>query len=89
MGAGSDAFNEQTESWVKDQLLNGVDYYRRYRDLSYIGVAVWYLISILDANVDASLSDYEVSEDLSVIVEPAPIQTAFGPAIGVGVKVTF
>lgn len=86
---GSDLFNAQTESWVKDQLLNGVDYYRRYRDLSYIGVAVWYLITILDANVDASLYDYEVGEDLSIIVEPAPIPTAYGSTIGLGIRVTF
>lgn len=86
---GSDSFSESTEAWVKDQLINGVDYYRRYRDLSYIGVAVWYLITILDANVDASLSDYEVGEDLNVVLEPAPIQTAYGPTIGVGLKVTF
>lgn len=86
---GSDSFNPATESWVKDQLLNGVDYYRRYRDLSYIGVAVWYLITILDANVDANLSDYEVGEDLSIVVEPTPIPTAFGKSVGVGVRITF
>ena len=85
----SDLFNPSTESWVKDQLLNGVDYYRRYRDLSYIGVAVWYLITILDANVDANLYDYEVGEDLSIVVEPGPIQTAYGPTMGIGLKVTF
>ncbi len=86
---GSDDFNAATESWVKDQLLNGVDYYRRYRDLSYIGVAVWYLITILDANVDANLYDYEVGEDLSIVVEPTPISMAYGMTIGVGVRVTF
>lgn len=86
---GSDNFNAATESWVKDQLLNGVDYYRRYRDLSYIGVAVWYLITILDANVDANLYDYEVGEDLRIVVEPTPISMAYGKTIGVGVRVTF
>ena len=39
----------------KDAMLRMVDYYKRYRDLSYIGIAGWYLFSILDANVDASL----------------------------------
>jgi hypothetical protein len=86
---GSDSFNPATESWVKDQLLNGVDYYRRYRDLSYIGVAVWYLITILDANVDANLYDYEVGEDLSIVVEPTPVPMAFGKTLGVGVRITF
>ena len=42
-------------SYYEDGLLRMVDYYKRYRDLSYIGIGAWYLISILDANVDASL----------------------------------
>lgn len=86
---GSSSFNPSTEDWVKTQLINGVDYYRRYRDLSYVGVAVWYLITILDANVDAHLSDYDVSENLNVAVEPTPIQTGYGPVMGMGVKITF
>lgn len=85
----SSSFNPQTEDWVKTQLINGVDYYRRYRDLSYVGVALWYLITILDANVDANLADYDISEDLSVTVEPVPIGTLYGSTIGVGVRVTF
>ena len=86
---GSDSFNPQTEAWLKDQLLNGVDYYRRYRDLSYIGVAVWYLITILDANVDANLHDYDIGENLTLEVEAVPIPTAYGNSLGVGVKITF
>jgi hypothetical protein len=86
---GSSSFNASTEDWVKTQLINGVDYYRRYRDLSYVGVAVWYLITILDANVDAHLSDYDVSENLNIALEPTPLQTAYGPVMGMGVKITF
>jgi len=43
-----------------------VDYYKRYRDLSYIGIAGWYLVSILDANVDASLFNYDISNNLNL-----------------------
>lgn len=86
---GDDSFNAQTEAWVKDQLINGVDYFRRYRDLSYVGVALWYLITILDANVDAHLADYDVSEDLSIAIRPMPIPTMYGSTIGVGVNITF
>ncbi|HNT93005.1 MAG TPA: DUF5683 domain-containing protein, partial [Bacteroidales bacterium] len=50
--------NPSTTSWVNTTLLNGVDYYRKYRDLSYIGIAAWYLLTIIDAHVDASLFDY-------------------------------
>ena len=47
-----------------------VDYYKRYRDLSYIGIAAWYLISILDANVDASLFNYDISDNLDITFVP-------------------
>lgn len=65
-----ETFNPSTASWVKDRLLAGVDYYKRYRDLSYIGIAAWYLISVLDANVDASLFNYEISNDLEMQISP-------------------
>jgi hypothetical protein len=61
--------NAQT---IKDGLLRQVDYYRKYRDLSYIGIAAWYIVSILDANVDASLSDYDISDNINLTLVPAP-----------------
>jgi hypothetical protein len=63
-----------------------VDYYRKYRDLSYIGVAAWYLVTILDANVDASLFHYDISDDLDVEIGPA--QMPLGGQVGPGVKLT-
>lgn len=47
------------------------DMYRRQRDLSifcFIGV---YVLSIIDAYVDAELSDFDITEDISLRVEPA------------------
>ena len=46
------------------------DAYRRQRDLSifcFIGV---YLLSVIDAYVDAELSDFDITKDLSLKVEP-------------------
>lgn len=83
------SFDPQTEEWVKTQLINGVDYYRRFRDLSYVGVAVWYLITILDANVDAHMVDYDVSEDLSIAIRPVLVPVVYGYTVGVGVNIIF
>lgn len=77
--------NPSTAGWVRTQLSNGVDYYRRYRDLSYIGIVAWYLVSIIDANVDASLFDYDISDDLNATVAPV-ILSATGLSPGVTVK---
>ncbi len=65
-----ETYNPSTASWVEDGLLSAVDAYKKYRDLSYIGVAAWYLISVLDANVDASLFNYDISNNLNLAVEP-------------------
>jgi len=86
---GADNYNPQTHSWVKDQMLNAISYYRRYRDLSYIGVGLWYILSILDANVDAIMSDYDISPELSLSVKPVSLSTVNGPTMGIGVEITF
>lgn len=51
------------------------DFYRRYRDLSafcFVGV---YLLSVIDAYVDAQLSEFDITPDLSMSVEPAVMST--------------
>jgi hypothetical protein len=79
-------------SYYKDGMLRMVDFYKRYRDLSYIGIAGWYLISILDANVDASLFNYDISPNLDIAIFPVmmPLPGGFtGAGINVGLKITF
>lgn len=71
------------------------DYYRRYRDLSafcFVGV---YLLSVIDAYVDAQLSVFDISPDLSMSVEPAVLSSPGAPgggrraAYGVGCSLRF
>ena len=45
--------------------------YHRYRDLSIIGCAALYILNIIDANVDANLFSFDVSDDLSLKIQPA------------------
>ncbi|MBS1764193.1 MAG: hypothetical protein JSS90_04400 [Bacteroidetes bacterium] len=62
------------------------NYYRRNRDLAYIGMGVTYILNIIDAAVDAHLFYFDVSDDLTLKAEPAvaPIHnTAFA-----GVRLT-
>jgi hypothetical protein len=87
-----DTYNPANASYYKDGMLRLVDYYKRYRDLSYIGIAAWYLISILDANVDASLFNYDVSNNLELSVAPSQIFLPggfVGAGINVGMRITF
>lgn len=62
------------ETWFKDVLKRRKDYYRRYRDLSIIGAVALYGLAIVDAYVDAQLFDFDISQDLSLRVEPIIIQ---------------
>lgn len=87
-----DDYKPSTASYYKDGMLRMVDYYKRYRDLSYIGIAAWYLISILDANVDASLFNYDISNNLDITLAPVQISLPggfIGTGVNVGLKVTF
>jgi hypothetical protein len=79
-------------SYYKDAILRMVDYYKRYRDLSYIGIAGWYLFSILDANVDASLFNYDISNNLDITFVPMQMTLPggfVGAGLSVGLKVNF
>lgn len=49
------------------------DFYRRYRDLSIFCLIGVYALSVIDAYVDASLSEFDISKDLSMKVEPTII----------------
>jgi hypothetical protein len=59
-------------------LRNHRDNLRRNRDLALFGLGLWYGLSILDAYVAAHLVDFDVGEDLTVSLRPAPggLQTA-------------
>ena len=50
------------------------DYYRKYRDLSIFAFIGVYLISVVDAYIDAQLSTFDISKDLSLHLEPAVFQ---------------
>jgi molybdopterin/thiamine biosynthesis adenylyltransferase len=47
------------------------DKYRRWRDLSFFVMVGVYAVSVIDAYVDAELSDFDISKDLSMKVRPA------------------
>ena len=49
------------------------DRYRRWRDLSFFVMLGVYALSVIDAYVDAPLSTFDISDDLSLQVQPAII----------------
>lgn len=75
-------------------LKNLRDSYRRNRDLSIILTAAVYAFQAVDAHVDAHLKDFDVSDDLTVKLEPMfDYQYSYvaggNPIFGVNLNLTF
>ena len=62
---------------ITETLRKRKDTYRRYRDLSIFAFIGVYLISVIDAYVDAELSNFDITPDLSMRVEPAVINSQY------------
>ena len=65
--------NQSTFTYFSAQFKSGKDYFRRNRDLTIIGIAALHVLSIIDASVDANLFDFDISDDLSMRIEPVPV----------------
>ena len=64
---------QYNEEQLKNTLKRRKDSFRRFRDLSIFAFIGVYLISIIDAYVDAELSNFDISPDLSMKLEPTVI----------------
>lgn len=62
--------------YSKESLITLRDYYRRNMELSWIIMALWYGLNIIDASVDAHFFEYDIGDDLTLKVEPM-IKTNF------------
>ncbi len=58
------------QDYNEDFLQSSIDFYRRNRDYSIMGLAVLYAANIIDATVDAYMMNYSINQDLSLHVAP-------------------
>ena len=71
------------------------DRYRRWRDLSFFVMVGVYALSVIDAYVDAELSVFDISKDLSLKVEPTLMRDPLGgnplktSTLGVNCSISF
>lgn len=83
--------NNLDEAWLKNILKSRKDYFRRNRDLCIIAMIGVYLITMVDAYVDASLSHFDISPELSLDWAPAIFKDArdVRPSIGLQWALSF
>ena len=85
----------ENEERYKELFKKRKDYYRRYRDLSFFVLVGVYALSVIDAYVDASLSEFDISKDLSMSISPTIINSQTernpfkGSALGLQCCITF
>ncbi|WP_077195430.1 DUF5683 domain-containing protein [Prevotella ihumii] len=89
---------EANKDYYKNVFKKRKDKFRRWRDLSIFATVAVYALSVIDAYVDASLSDFDISDDLSLHIQPTVISdnsfaTERNPfkssAIGIGCSLNF
>lgn len=79
------------KTWLTNLLRSRKNFYRRNRDLCVICMVGVYLIAMVDAYVDASLSHFDVTPELSIDVSPAVFRDGRGskPSFGLLWALTF
>jgi hypothetical protein len=77
------------KTWLTSILKSRKDFYRRNRDLCIICMVGVYFLAMVDAYVDASLSHFDISPDLSMDVTPTLIPDARSRYPGVGLSWAF
>lgn len=81
-GSVVDPLDGQTLS--ESYLLGELEVYRKQQEWAIIGITAVYVIQIVEAAVDAHLSSFDVSEDLSLRIGPSSVfaHNTIHPGIG-------
>jgi len=73
--------------YTTDNLISLKNQAKKYRDMCFIGMGIFYVLNIIDANVDAHLKKFDVSDDLSLSIAPKTFYCLQGPGnAGAGIS---
>ncbi len=75
--------------YSSEELLSAREYYRRNLEVTCLLTALWYVLNILDATVDAHLYTYNISKDLSLKIDPALLPAPGTTGMGSGLRLSF
>ncbi|MDO4320230.1 MAG: DUF5683 domain-containing protein [Bacteroidales bacterium] len=77
------------KKWLTNLLQSRKNFYRRNRDLCIICMVGVYFLAMIDAYVDASLSHFDISPDLSMDIAPALMRDGRNPHPSIGLVWAF
>lgn len=89
------SINDANKERYKTLFKKRKDRYRRWRDMSFFVLVGVYALSVVDAYVDAELSVFDISKDLSLRIEPTVLynHTSKNPlnssAVGLQCSISF
>lgn len=81
--------NEYVHRYSQQQLMLGKNHYRRNLEIGYIVGGAFYILNIIDAAVDAHLFNYDVSDNLSLNIEPIMLRDPIANRHVTGLGLTF
>ncbi len=82
-------YKELANRYTLEELLSAREYYRRNLEISCLISAVWYVLNIVDAAVDAHLYTYNISDKLALKLEPVVEPTGYARRTATGLKISF
>ena len=84
---------EQNKEYLTEVFKKRKDRYRRWRDLSIFAFIGVYVVSVIDAYVDAQLASFDISEDLNLTLQPEMRPSGIGGSTtgfyGLNCNITF
>jgi len=74
--------------YTSNELASAREYYRRNLEITCLVSALWYILNILDATVDAHLYTFNINKTLSMKIEPSVITPVASGNMGGGIKLS-
>jgi hypothetical protein len=81
-------YADLVSKYTSTDLLAGRDYYRRNLEISCLLTGLLYILNIVDAAVDAHLYTYNISQDLSLRIEPVLISPFYSQKGASGIRLS-
>lgn len=81
--------DDEYEFLDNDRLIRAQRFYQKNRDLSVLVTVVFYILNIVDANVDAHLMQFNVDDDLSLRPDILHNDRNYKPNLGLTLNYRF